>query len=163
MGFAQEITVIEAGDPAPDFTLADQTDTPVSLADLRGKWAVLYFYPADDTPGCTTEACEFTDSIRDFETLNAVVYGVSPDSTESHRRFIARHDLGVGLLADEDHAMLEAYGAWGEKTLYGRKMIGVTRSTVIIDPEGRIAHRWKRANAKGHAASVHKRLTALQS
>lgn len=154
--------MIEAGDAAPDFTLPDQDGNPVSLSDLAGKWTVLYFYPADDTPGCTTEACEFTDSIKDFEDLDAVVYGCSPDSPESHRKFIAKHDLKVDLLADEDHSVLEAYGAWGEKTLYGRKMIGVTRSTVIIDPEGKVAHRWKRANAKGHAASVHQRLTALQ-
>ena len=154
--------MIEVGEAAPPFTLADQSGQPIRLGDLRGRWVVLYFYPADDTPGCTTEACEFTDSIRDFEGLNAVVYGCSPDSPESHREFIAKYDLGVGLLADGDHSMMETYGAWGEKVLYGRKMIGATRSTVIIDPDGVIAHRWKRANAKGHAAHVHKRLTALQ-
>jgi peroxiredoxin Q/BCP len=154
--------LIEVGDAAPPFTLPNQDGTTVSLADLAGQWVVLYFYPADDTPGCTVEACEFTASIKDFAGLNATIYGCSPDSPASHRKFIDKHDLAIGLLADEDHAVLEAYGAWGEKVLYGRKMIGVTRSTVIIDPEGRIAHRWKRANAAGHAASVHKRLTALQ-
>jgi len=154
--------LIEVGSKAPAFALPDQDGKTVSLADLAGRWVVIYFYPADDTPGCTTEACEFTASITDFPGLNAVVYGCSPDSPESHRSFIAKHDLAVGLLADEDHTMMVAYEAWGEKVLYGRKMIGVTRSTVIIDPEGRIAYRWKRANAAGHAASVHKRLTALQ-
>lgn len=154
--------MIETGSTAPHFTLPDQDGNPVSLGDLAGQWVVLYFYPADDTPGCTIEACEFTDSIKDFERLDAVVYGCSPDSPQSHRKFIAKYALGVGLLADEDHSVMEAYGAWGEKTLYGRKMIGVTRATVIIDPGGSIAHRWKSANAKGHAAHVHTRLTALQ-
>ena len=154
--------MIEVGEAAPPFALPDQSGKTISLEDLKGQWVVLYFYPADDTPGCTIEACEFTDSISDFEGLEAVVYGCSPDSPGSHREFIAKYDLKVGLLADEDHSMMEVYGAWGEKVLYGRKMIGVTRSTVIIDPDGLIAHRWKRANAKGHAAHVHKRLTALQ-
>jgi len=154
--------LIEAGSPAPPFTLPDQDGNPVTLSDLVGKWVVLYFYPADDTPGCTIEACEFTDSIKDFERMDAIVYGCSPDSPASHREFIAKYALEVGLLADEDHSVMEAYGAWGEKTLYGRKVIGVTRSTVIIGPDGLIAHRWKRANAKGHAAHVHQRLTALQ-
>ncbi len=154
--------MIEIGSMAPSFTLPDQDGTPVSLDDLAGRWVVLYFYPADDTPGCTIEACEFTDSIKDFVGMGAVVYGCSPDSPESHRQFIAKYALEVGLLADQDHSVMEAYGAWGEKTLYGRKMIGVTRSTVIIGPDGVVAHRWKRANAKGHAAHVHKRLTALQ-
>lgn len=154
--------MIETGSVAPPFRLPDQDGNPVSLGDLAGKWVVLYFYPADDTPGCTTEACEFTDSIKDFEGMDAIVYGCSPDSPESHRKFIAKYALRVGLLADEDHSVMEAYGAWGEKTLYGRNMIGATRSTVIIGPDGMIAHRWKRANAEGHAAQVHKRLTALQ-
>ncbi|NKB88212.1 MAG: redoxin domain-containing protein [Acidobacteria bacterium] len=154
--------MLEVGAPAPAFTLADQDGRPVGLADLAGKWVVLYFYPEDDTPGCTIEACEFTASIKDFEGLDAVVYGCSPDSPASHRAFIEKHQLKIDLLADEDHAMMELYEAWGEKVLYGRKMIGVTRSTVIIDPDGNVAHRWKRANAKGHAANVHKRLTKLQ-
>jgi peroxiredoxin Q/BCP len=155
--------LIEVGAPAPPFAVPDQTGKTVTLDDQAGQWVILYFYPADDTPGCTIEACEFTSSIADFAGLNAVVLGCSPDSPESHAAFIAKHDLEIDLLADEDHALLEPYEAWGEKVLYGRKMIGVTRSTVIIDPTGVIAHRWKRANAKGHAAHVHKRLTTLQS
>lgn len=154
--------MIEVGAPAPPFAVPDQSGNIVTLDDLRGQWVVLYFYPADDTPGCTVEACEFTSSIADFAGLDAVVLGCSPDSPDSHAAFIAKHDLGIDLLADEDHTLLTAYEAWGEKVLYGRKMIGVTRSTVIIDPDGIVAYRWRRANAKGHAASVHKRLTALQ-
>jgi peroxiredoxin Q/BCP len=123
---------------------------------------VLYFYPKDDTPGCTTEACEFTDGIADFKGLNAVVLGCSPDSPEKHRKFIAKHNLSVRLLSDPDHKAMEAYGAWGEKNMYGRVTVGVIRSTVIIDPEGRIAHHWKRVKSKGHALKVRERLEKLQ-
>lgn len=154
--------MIEPGQPAPDFTLPDQDGKDVSLAALAGEWVVLYFYPRDDTPGCTTEACEFSESIADFRDLDAVVLGCSPDSPESHRKFIAKHDLSVTLLSDPDHEVMEQYGAWGEKTLYGRKSIGVKRSTVIIDPEGKVAHHWKAVRAKGHAAKVRERIEALR-
>ena len=153
---------IEIGKKAPRFTLPNQDGTAVSLSDLKGKWVVLYFYPKDDTPGCTTEACEFTDGIADFEGLNAVVFGCSPDSPEKHRAFVAKHSLGVGLLSDPEHKVMEAYGAWGEKKMYGRVTVGVIRSTVIIDPEGRVAHHWKRVKSKGHAAKVRERLELLQ-
>ena len=154
--------MIEVGKRAPSFTLPDQDGNQLRLADLRGRWLVLYFYPKDDTPGCTVEACEFTDSIKDFESLDATVLGCSPDSPESHRRFIAKHDLSLTLVSDESKAMMQEYGAWGEKMLYGRKLTGVIRSTVLIDSDGKVAHHWKRANAKGHAASVQKRLAALR-
>jgi peroxiredoxin Q/BCP len=154
---------IEVGDKAPAFKLQDQDEAMVSLSDLKGEWVVLYFYPQDDTPGCTTEACEFTDGVADFKGLNAVVLGCSPDSPEKHRKFIARHNLGVRLLSDPEHNAMEAYGAWGEKNLYGRVTVGVIRSTVIIDPEGRVAHHWKRVKAKGHATKVRERLEKLQS
>jgi peroxiredoxin Q/BCP len=156
-------TKIEEGKKAPAFTLLDQDDKQVSLSDFKGKWVVLYFYPKDDTPGCTTQACEFTDGIEDFVGLNAVVLGCSPDPPEKHRKFIAKHDLGVRLLSDPDHEAMEAYGAWGEKNMYGRVTVGVIRSTVIIDPEGVVAHRWKRVNAKGHAEKVRERLAQLQA
>ena len=156
-------TSIETGNAAPSFTLPDQDGKPVSLSDLGGKWVVLYFYPKDDTPGCTTEACEFTEGIEAFDGMNAVVLGCSPDAPEKHREFIAKYDLAVRLLSDPDHGVMESYGAWGEKNMYGKVTVGVIRSTVIIDPDGIIAHRWKRVGAKGHAAKVRERLEKLQS
>lgn len=153
--------MIEVGKKAPAFTLLNQDDERVRLSDVKGRWVVLYFYPRDNTPGCTTEACDFTAGLKDFEKLEAVVLGVSPDSTESHRKFIARYGLGVTLLSDPDHAVMEKYGAWGEKTLYGKTSMGVIRSTVIIDPEGKVAHHYRKVNATGHAAKVQERLAAL--
>jgi peroxiredoxin Q/BCP len=154
---------LEVGSPAPPFTLPDQDDSEVALEDLRGRWVALYFYPKDDTPGCTIEACEFSEGIGAFQGLDAVVLGCSPDSPEDHRKFIAKHDLKVRLLSDPKHEVMERYEAWGEKTLYGKTSIGVKRSTVLIDPRGNVAHRWKRASAKGHAAKVRERLEALQA
>lgn len=153
---------LEVGQPAPDFTLPDQDGVELSLAELRGSWVVLYFYPRDDTPGCTTEACEFTASVADFAGLDAVVLGCSPDSPDRHRKFIAKHDLGLRLLSDPEHRVMERYGAWGEKTMYGRTTQGVIRSTVLIDPEGAIAHHWSRVKAAGHAAKVRERLAELR-
>jgi enoyl-CoA hydratase len=129
--------MIEVGKKAPAFTLPDETGEKVSLKDLQGDWVVLYFYPRDDTPGCTTEACEFTANLRSFEKLGARVLGVSPDSPQSHARFIEKHQLGIRLLSDADHAVMEKYGAWGLKKNYGKEYEGVIRSTVLIDPEGR--------------------------
>jgi peroxiredoxin Q/BCP len=156
-------TKIEEGKKAPGFSLQDQDGTGVALSDFEGSWVVLYFYPKDDTPGCTIEACEFTDGIQDFEGLNAVVLGCSSDSPEQHRKFIAKHELSVRLLSDPDHGVMEAYGAWGEKNMYGKITVGVIRSTVIIDPKGVVAHRWKRVKAKGHALKVRERLEQLQA
>lgn len=149
------------GKKAPSFTLPDQNGHDVSLADLAGKWAVLYFYPKDDTPGCTTQACEFTAGIKAFEKLDAVVYGCSPDSPASHRKFIQKHALKVDLLSDEKKLVLGKYGAIGEKLMYGKKVTGVIRSTVIIDPEGRVAHHWATVKAAGHAEAVKQRLKEL--
>jgi peroxiredoxin Q/BCP len=154
---------IEEGKKAPAFTLLDQDEKKVSLSDFKGTWVVLYFYPKDDTPGCTTEACEFTDGIQDFKGLDAVVLGCSPDSPGKHQKFIAKYDLGVRLLSDPEHEVMEKYGAWGEKNMYGKVTVGVIRSTVIIDPNGVVAHRWKRVKAKGHALKVKERLEQLQS
>jgi peroxiredoxin Q/BCP len=153
---------IEEGQKAPGFALQDQDGQKVELSDFEGSWVVLYFYPKDDTPGCTTEAREFTDGIMKFGGLNAVVLGCSPDPPEKHRKFIAKYDLAVRLLSDPTHEAMEAYGAWGEKNMYGRVTVGVIRSTVIIDPEGHVAHRWKRVKAKGHAEKVRERLEELQ-
>ena len=150
------------GSKAPAFRAQDADGKTVTLDDLKGRWAVLYFYPRDDTPGCTTEACEFTASIRDFEGLDAAVVGVSPDRPETHAKFATKYKLKVRLLSDPEKAMLTAYGAWGEKTLYGKKTIGVIRSTVLLDPEGRVAHAWPKVKAAGHAAAVREKLSELR-
>ena len=155
--------MIETGQKAPAFSLKNQNDQTVKLSDFRGRWVVLYFYPKDDTPGCTTQACEFTAGIKDFEKLDATVLGVSPDSPESHRKFIAKHNLKITLLSDEKQEVMPHYGAWGEKNMYGKLTVGVIRSTVIIDPQGNIAHHWKKVSAAGHADSVAKKLRELQS
>ena len=151
------------GKKAPAFTAKDQDDRVVRLGDFKGQWVVLYFYPKDDTPGCTNEACEFTASIKDFEKVDAVVLGCSPDSTERHRKFIAKYKLKVSLLSDPDHEVLEAYGAWGDKKLYGRSFVGVIRSTVIINPEGKIARHWPKVKAAGHAEEVGAALRELRA
>jgi peroxiredoxin Q/BCP len=154
---------IRVGATAPEFNIPDQDGVPVSLSNLRGSWVVLYFYPKDDTPGCTTEACEFTEGIEAFRGLDAVVLGCSADSPEKHRAFIAKYDLAVRLLSDRDHAVMEAYGAWGEKSMYGRTTMGVIRSTVLVDPDGRIAFHWPKVKAAGHADKVREKLAELRS
>ena len=155
-------TTIEVGEKAPAFTRADQNGEKVALKDLAGQWVVLYFYPKDDTPGCTTEACQFTAGIKSFEKLDAAIYGVSPDSPESHQKFIEKFELEVGLLCDPQKTMMAAYGAWGEKNMYGKITEGVIRSTVIVDPDGNVAHHWKKVKADGHADHVKKKLEELQ-
>ena len=154
--------MIEVSKNAPAFTLPDHGNRKVRLSELKDNWVVLYFYPKDDTPGCTLEACDFTAGLAQFEKLGALVYGVSPDSTESHRKFMVKHDLEVALLSDPDHKMMEKYGAWGEKNMYGRKTLGVIRSTVIIDPAGKVAHHWKKVRTRGHADKVRDKLAELQ-
>jgi peroxiredoxin Q/BCP len=126
-------------DVAPEFTLEDQNGDSVSLSDFRGRKVVLYFYPKDDTPGCTTQACELRDSVETFDARDAVILGVSPDAVASHRQFADKYDLPFTLLADVDHAVAEAYGVWKEKSMYGRKYWGNERTTFLIDEQGRIA------------------------
>jgi len=145
---------IEVGGKAPAFTLVNQDDRKVALKDLLGSWLVLYFYPQDDTPGCTTEACEFTAGVKEFQQLRARVVGVSPDEPASHRKFIDKYQITFDLLSDPDHAVLEKYGAWGEKKNYGKTYQGVIRSTVIIDPKGKVAYHWPNVKAAGHAQEV---------
>jgi peroxiredoxin Q/BCP len=147
--------MLQPGENAPPFTLPDGQGRQVSLGDFVGRHVVLYFYPADDTPGCTKEACGFRDAWSDLQALGAVVLGVSGDDAESHRRFAAKYRLPFTLLSDPGHEVMRAYGAYGDKTLYGRKVTGVIRSTVWIGPDGRVRHRWARvSNAAQHPAKV---------
>ncbi len=145
---------IQEGDTAPDFTLKADDGRDVRLSDLRGKPVVLYFYPADDTPGCTKEACAFRDRRHDMEQRGAVVLGVSPDTVESHGKFRDKYSLNFPLLADPDHTVAESYGAWGEKNFMGRKSIGIRRSTFVIDREGKVAKTWHRVSVDGHDEQV---------
>jgi peroxiredoxin Q/BCP len=153
--------MIETGEAAPRFALSDASGTRVSLEDLAGKDVVLYFYPKDDTPGCTKEACGFRDAWDELQRLGVVVLGVSPDPADSHRRCAAKYRLPVRLLSDPGKEMMQEYGAWGEKTLYGRKTTGVIRSTVWIGPDGRVRRHWPRVtDAEAHPDQV---LAALRS
>jgi len=154
---------IRIGAEAPAFSLQDASGKETALKDFAGQWVVLYFYPKDDTPGCTTEACEFTASIADFAKLGAKVVGVSPDSPESHRKFIEKHHLAVTLLSDPGHAVMERYGAWGKKIVKGEEKEGVIRRSVIIDPKGSVAFGWTAVTAKGHADEVKAKLEELQA
>ncbi|MEZ4503414.1 MAG: thioredoxin-dependent thiol peroxidase [Dehalococcoidia bacterium] len=152
---------LEAGDTAPAFTMQDQDGTTHRLADYRGRTVVLYFYPRDNTPGCTKEACSFRDEHSAILAMGAVVLGVSTDTAASHQKFRDKFELPFPLLVDENAKVATAYGAWGEKTLYGRKSIGMTRSTFIIGPDGKLLRVWKRAKADGHGEVVKKALEAL--
>jgi len=152
---------IKVGSKAPALALPDQNGKKVALKDLAGRWVVLYFYPKDDTPGCTVEACEFTTALSAFDKFDATVLGVSPDSPASHLKFQAKHKLKITLLSDPDHKVLDKYGAWGVKKMYGKERQGVIRSTVLIDPDGRVAHHWADVKAKGHADQVRQKLAEL--
>jgi peroxiredoxin Q/BCP len=142
---------VEKGSRAPDFTLSSDDGSTVTLSKLRGKKVVLYFYPKDDTPGCTTQACDLRDAMPTFRDLDAVVLGVSPDSVASHRKFRDKFGLNYPLLADEDHRVAEAYGVWKERSMYGRKSMGIERSTFLIDEDGKIQEAWRKVSPKGHA------------
>jgi peroxiredoxin Q/BCP len=148
------MTMPEPGEAAPDFALPDETGASRRLADQRGRWTIVYFYPADDTPGCTTEACQFRDLDADVRDTGADVWGISPDGAASHRRFREKFDLPFTLLSDEDHAVAVRYGAWTLKSNYGREYMGIQRSTFLVDPEGRLARTWPKVKADGHAAEV---------
>ena len=154
---------VEQGKKAPSFSLNDQDGDKIKLSDLTGQWVVLYFYPRDDTPGCTIEARDFTANFRAFQKLGAIVYGCSPDSVESHQKFIRKYKLKIGLLSDPNHKTMQKYDAWGEKNMYGKITVGVIRSTVLIDPNGKVARHWKRVKTKGHADSVQKTLEELNT
>ncbi len=145
---------LEIGSPAPDFSLPDETGAPVSLSSLKGKKVVLYFYPKDDTSGCTIEAKDFSCLVDEFAKAGAIVIGMSPDSAKSHGKFLAKYDLKVSLVADEEKSALQAYGVWTEKSMYGRKYMGVERSTFLIGEDGKILEIWKGVKVPGHAETV---------
>ena len=145
---------VEEGQSAPDFELAADDATQVKLSDLKGSPVVLYFYPKDDTPGCTKEACAFRDLKDELRKLSAKLFGVSPDDVASHERFRDKYQLNFPLLADPDHRVAEQYGAWREKNMYGKKSMGVQRSTYLIDAAGKVARVWKRVQVDGHDQQV---------
>jgi peroxiredoxin Q/BCP len=146
--------MIEETQKAPAFSLKNEAGETVKLSAFLGKYVVLYFYPKDDTPGCTTEACGFRDEHTALTRAGAVVLGVSPDPEARHQKFIAKYELPFQLLADIEHSVAEKYGAWGEKSLYGRKFMGIIRSTFLIDPKGKVAKVWPKVKAAGHAEEV---------
>lgn len=148
------MSVPQPGDQAPEVALADETGTVHRLSDQRGSWTILYFYPKDDTPGCTVEACEFRDAHESIVERGAVVWGISPQGQASKRAFREKFGLPFTLLADEEHGAADAYGAWVEKQNYGKTYWGVGRSTFLVDPEGRIARSWSKVKPEGHAAEV---------
>jgi len=146
--------MVEIGEKAPEFTLSDAEGKTVSLRDFRGRKVVIYFYPKDDTPGCTRESCDFRDSQPDFERAGAVVVGISPDTAKSHQRFREKYGLNFILLADPQRQAIEAFGVWQEKSMYGKKYMGVERSTFLIDEQGRLAGEWRKVKVDGHVAQV---------
>jgi peroxiredoxin Q/BCP len=153
--------MIAAGDMAPDFTAQTDADAPITLSDLRGRPVVLFFYPKDDTSGCTIEACSFRDALPRFTGVNAVVLGVSPDSAKSHRKFKEKFQLPYPLVVDENHAIADAYGVWAEKSMYGRKYWGNLRTTFVIAPDGRVARVFEKVKPEDHAQDVAAAVAAL--
>jgi thioredoxin-dependent peroxiredoxin len=154
------MALLEVGDKAPAFRTKDHDGRTVKLSDFKGRKVVLYFYPKDDTPGCTTEACGIRDSYAEFERRGVAVLGVSTDSEASHRKFVDKYELPFTLLADTDREIVEAYGVWGEKKLYGRAYMGTQRVTYLIDEKGRIEAVWPKVSPKTHAADILARLDA---
>jgi peroxiredoxin Q/BCP len=146
--------LLNVGDEAPDFTLPTSGGGSASLHDFRGRDVILYFYPKDDTSGCTTQACDLRDAHANLEAAGAVVLGVSPDSVRSHDRFAAKYGLPFRLLADTDHLVADEYGAWGEKSMMGKKYMGIVRTTYLIGPDGTIKHVWSPVKAADHLADV---------
>lgn len=155
--------MLKIGDKAPAFSLPNQDNVEISLRDLEGKWIVLYFYPKDSTPGCTTEACDFTAALPQFEDLGAVILGVSPDSTTSHQKFIAKQNLEITLLSDQSTETAQSYGVWQLKKFCGKEYMGIVRSTFLINPEGNIAQIWSNVKVKDHASDVKKALASLNA
>lgn len=155
--------MVTVGSKAPAFSLPNQDEVEISLRDLAGKWVVLYFYPKDNTPGCTTEACDFTQAVPVFEENNAVILGVSPDSPKKHRSFIEKQNLDITLLADETTQTAQQYGVWQLKKFCGKEYMGIVRSTFLIDPQGNIAHEWRGVKVANHVTEVNEILCSLQA
>ena len=153
---------MEVGLLAPEFCLPNQDEIEICSRDLKGKWIVFYFYPKDNTPGCTTEACDFTAANDSFEDMNAIILGVSPDSPKKHRSFIEKHLLGITLLSDESTQVAQNYGVWQKKQMCGKEYMGIVRSTFIISPDGKIAASWTNVKVKDHAKNVKTKLEELQ-
>jgi peroxiredoxin Q/BCP len=154
--------MIEVGQMAPSFSLSDQDGEVRSLEGARGGWVVLFFYPKDDTPGCTKEACGFRDALPHFGQLGAHIWGISADDASAHQKFARKFELNYPLLVDPDKQALEAYGAWVEKSMYGKKYMGVQRMTVLVDPEGKVARVWPKVSPEGHAEEVEAALRDLK-
>ncbi len=154
--------MLEIGSKALKFCLPNQDEVEICLRDLSGKWIVLYFYPKDNTPGCSTQACDFTANVENFENMDAVILGVSPDSPKKHRNFIAKKKLEITLLSDEEREVLKLYKVWKPKKLFGREYLGVVRSTYIINPDGNIAFSWEKVRVKNHIEMVKTKLLELQ-
>jgi thioredoxin-dependent peroxiredoxin len=155
--------LVDVGKKAPAFSLSDQSGTTHKLSDYAGRPLVLYFYPKDDTPGCTTEACSFRDNLPDFKKVKATVLGVSVLDTKSKAKFAGKHNLNFPLLADEDHAVADKYGAWQEKSMYGKTYMGVARITYLIGPDGKVAQRWDKVSVATHADEVLKAVKELEA
>ena len=153
---------LKIGNKAPDFKLPETSGETVSLKDYKDKWLILYFYPKDSTSGCTTEAVDLTGSLPEFKRLNASVVGISPDSCKSHQKFITKHDLAVTLLSDEEKKVMEKYGVWQLKKMYGKDYMGVVRTTFLIGPDGKIKHIWNNVKVSGHVEDVLAKLKELQ-
>lgn len=154
--------MLEVGNEVPDFCLPNQDEEEICFRDIKGRWTVLYFYPKDNTPGCTTQACDFTQAEPDFTALDAIILGVSPDSPKKHRNFIEKKDLTITLLADEEKELCNLFGIWQLKKFMGKEYMGVVRSTFIINPEGKIAASWTKVRVKEHASIVKAKLEELQ-
>ena len=155
--------MLEVGDAVPDFCLPNQDEEEICFRDIKGTWIVLYFYPKDNTPGCTTQACDFTEAEADFRDLDAMILGVSPDSSKKHRSFIEKKDLTITLLADEEKEVCNLFCIWQLKKFMGKEYMGVVRSTFIINPKGKIAAAWDKVRVKGHVDAVKEKLEELQA
>jgi peroxiredoxin Q/BCP len=153
--------MLEIGDVIPPFCIQNQDEEEICFRDIKGRWIIIYFYPKDNTSGCTIEACDFTDALPDFSDLDAIVLGVSPDSARKHRNFIEKESLKITLLADEEKSLCKSFGVWQQKKNFGREYMGVVRSTYLISPDGTLAFKWEKVRVKGHVNAVKEKLKEL--